>query len=539
MRHRHTDGPRLSGEAAWWRRIGHDLSGIACGHDWTVRRRTVTGRPSRLDSPRERSPLHHRLPIRPAHPWLIYLEDNEDWIARQALSMVGLHEGILLQHSEAVISTWTPSGLSHVLHYRDFIGLADGAVVIQDKLRADVPPWVPCATVHPGVDLEAFRPMPPDAALRERLGLAPGERVLVYPGGLNDFTRPGIETLCRAVHVINERGTPCRLVRTGPVALDFLDRLPSGAASRVLDLGIVGRDELPALLALADVLVQPGRNDPFDDLRLPGKLPEFFASGRPVVLPAANIAELLRDGEDALTPGDRVARGNRGQVPTCCSPTPASLGALERRGAALPRHTSTPPGSPTKLEEALCVAVDTFDAVRAAAVWPRRRRVRAHRVRLVPQASSYWHAPRCPPLGCQRIVRGAATARETAHERERGLERAFGSRLDLARLREEASQDWRSRGRCTARAKLQYATVYLASAARNGDPRQGNSGAARRVGAGRQATSTRSSPQLVDHWPVAGPREAAPRSLAGQAGRCTRGTTARTSPPLPPPASQA
>src|SRR5688572_21722368 len=68
-------------------------------HAWTPRegvRRFVTSYLSR----------------RPA-PLVMYLEDNEGWIARRALGMVGLHEEVLLQHSEDVISQWTPTGLAH------------------------------------------------------------------------------------------------------------------------------------------------------------------------------------------------------------------------------------------------------------------------------------------------------------------------------------------------------------------------------------------------------------------------------------------
>src|SRR5207247_212242 len=46
-------------------------------------------------------------------PWIVYLEDNEGWIAQAALSPVGLREDVLLQHSEEVISLWTAQALSH------------------------------------------------------------------------------------------------------------------------------------------------------------------------------------------------------------------------------------------------------------------------------------------------------------------------------------------------------------------------------------------------------------------------------------------
>ena len=60
------------------------------------------------------------------------------------------------------------------------------------------------------------------------------------------------------------------------------------------------RERVASYLALADVLVQPGRLDDFNGYRFPSKLPEFFAMGRPVILPATNIGLRIEDGKDAL-----------------------------------------------------------------------------------------------------------------------------------------------------------------------------------------------------------------------------------------------
>ncbi|MDQ6809211.1 MAG: glycosyltransferase, partial [Verrucomicrobiota bacterium] len=57
--------------------------------------------------------------------------------------------------------------------------------------------------------------------------------------------------------------------------------------------------DVAALLALADVLIQPGRDDDFNKYRLPAKLPEFLAMGRPVILPNTNAARSMRHGQDA------------------------------------------------------------------------------------------------------------------------------------------------------------------------------------------------------------------------------------------------
>ena len=76
-------------------------------------------------------------------------------------------------------------------------------------------------------------------------------------------------------------------------------RLPHLGAG-LIELGWVARRHIPELLAAADVLVQPGRPDDFNDYRFPSKVPEFLASGRPVVLPRTNIGLHLRDRREAL-----------------------------------------------------------------------------------------------------------------------------------------------------------------------------------------------------------------------------------------------
>src|SRR5262249_1485638 len=53
-------------------------------------------------------------------------------------------------------------------------------------------------------------------------------------------------------------------------------------------------------VALADVLVQPGADNDFNAYRIPGKLPEFFATGRPVVLPKSNVGLKIADGEQGI-----------------------------------------------------------------------------------------------------------------------------------------------------------------------------------------------------------------------------------------------
>ncbi|MGZ3940028.1 MAG: glycosyltransferase, partial [Flavisolibacter sp.] len=298
-------------------------------------------------------------------PLIVYLEDHESWIACRAL---GLEEATLVQQTEQSISEHLSDALSHPFRYDSFIGLADAVVVIQDKLKIEVPPWVYCETVMPGVDLEFFSPRATNTQLRKQYGVAENERVIVYPGGLNGFTRPSIETLCRAVCLINEQGYPCRLLRTGPFALDFIDQLPSGAAALISDLGVLPRSELPNLLALADVFVQPGKVDPFEDLRLPGKLPEFLAMGRPVVMPHVNIAHLFEDGANAVL----TYTGSSEEIAAKCIELfsgPEKAERIGRGGRKFAEQYFDLKTQAKRLENVYGIACDNFNHKIAKEIW--------------------------------------------------------------------------------------------------------------------------------------------------------------------------
>lgn len=298
-------------------------------------------------------------------PLVVYLEDHESWIACRAL---GLEEATLVQQTEQSISKRMPDALSHPFRYDSFIGLADAAAVIQDKLEVDVPFWVDCETVMPGVDLEFFSSRVANPLLRKQYGVAENERVIVYHGGLNGFTKPAIETLCRAIGLLNSQGYPCRLLRTGPFALDFIDQLPPEAATSINDLGVLPRKDLPDLLALADVFVQPGKIDPFEDLRLPGKLPEFLAMGRPVVMPDVNIAHLFKDGVDAVL----TATGTAEEIAAKCIglfSDPQRAGRIGQAGRRFAEKYFDVKLQAKRLANVYKIACDNFDPMIAAKVW--------------------------------------------------------------------------------------------------------------------------------------------------------------------------
>ena len=231
-------------------------------------------------------------------PLAIYLEDNEQWIAQETLSA---NDNSILGFSNTEITEKLPKHLSHPFDSAYFIGLCDLAILIQKKLSVFVPPFVPQTVLPWGYDLEEFQSRPSDVEdARKKLEIPTAAKIIVYHGGLNPYTQSAIKDLCEAVIQINSQGVQCVLLRTGPGPLT--DLYPSGdyPKSLIRDLGVIPRVDIPPLLNIADLFVQPGRINPFEDLRLPSKIPEFLAMAKPVILPNCHIADMFRNGIDAM-----------------------------------------------------------------------------------------------------------------------------------------------------------------------------------------------------------------------------------------------
>ena len=222
----------------------------------------------------------------------VHLEDNEELILEVNL---GMSFEKLARSSSAVI----PENLSHPRHYRAFISSAAGVTMIMDRLERFVPPENPKLILWPGADERLFFPRPRDEQLREQLGIAKGTVVLCYTGNVHSANARDVRSLYLAAAILDREGTPARLIRTGRDFCSFLGPDEEWAHKVSIELGHVRYQEIPALLALADVLVQPGADNAFNEFRLPGKLPEFFAMGRPVILPRTNAGRFVRHGEDA------------------------------------------------------------------------------------------------------------------------------------------------------------------------------------------------------------------------------------------------
>src|SRR2546423_1149951 len=223
----------------------------------------------------------------------VHLEDNEELILEVNLGMP--FEKLARNRSVDI-----PGNLSHPQNYRVFIASSHGVTMIMDRLERFVPPDIPKLILWPGADERLFFPRPQDLQLREQLGIADDAVILCYTGNVHSANGRDVRSLYLAAAILDREGTPARLIRTGRDFCSFLGPDEEWAYKISIELGQIPYQEIPPLLSLADALVQPGADNSFNEYRLPGKLPEFFAMGRPVILPRTNVGRFVENGQDAV-----------------------------------------------------------------------------------------------------------------------------------------------------------------------------------------------------------------------------------------------
>ena len=170
---------------------------------------------------------------------------------------------------------------------------------------------VPEAKVHVvynWADETLYRPVPRDAALAEALGLAARFNV-VYSGNVGVFQ--GLEALVDAAALLGDvPEVQLVIVGSGPHDAALRAYAERAGVANVRFLGRRPQAEMPAIHALADVLVVHLQDRPFFRATIPGKTQVALASGRPVLMgvrgDAADLVERAGAGL-AVEPGNGAA----------------------------------------------------------------------------------------------------------------------------------------------------------------------------------------------------------------------------------------
>jgi glycosyltransferase involved in cell wall biosynthesis len=232
-------------------------------------------------------------------PYVIHLEDNEHYLVE---AVTGRKLSELQQLPMAEQDALTPIDMTiHPTNHVGFLRGAAGITVITEALNEFNLAHRPHHVARPGIDSARFRPDLTPPVSRADLGLTADDFVLVYHGTIHFANQHEMMSLYLGVKLLQRRGHKVRLVRLGHTEFGGPDPASFRAlGDGVVELGPVIWRDIPAYLALADAYVQPGPPDVFNRYRLPSKLPEFLAMGRPVILPHCNIGDDLTHGENAL-----------------------------------------------------------------------------------------------------------------------------------------------------------------------------------------------------------------------------------------------
>lgn len=139
---------------------------------------------------------------------------------------------------------------------------------------------LPVKVIYNGVDTSAFRPMPPDEALRKAIGIKEGETVFIFAGRLVGWK--GMEYAVRAMSEPAVRGLNARLVIVGDGPerarlKELAER--TGAAARVSFVDFVGHKDLPRYYSVAHAAVFPSVGDEAFGI----SIAEAMACGKPVI----------------------------------------------------------------------------------------------------------------------------------------------------------------------------------------------------------------------------------------------------------------
>jgi glycosyltransferase involved in cell wall biosynthesis len=243
-------------------------------------------------------------------PYVVHLEDNEELVTASQMQETWAN---LLATDREILDTVIPTALSHPHRYKPFLAGGAGATVIVDTLGDFVPRSVPIHVLEPGVDSEKFAPAAKASertAVLAELGISAKAKVIVYHGNMHAANQREVFSLYCAVNILRRRGHDVHLLRAGRDYSPGVDVSFDSLKGAVTELGFLDDARLLQVLKTADAYVQPGAADAFNIYRLPSKLPEFLALGRPVLLPAANIGRQVKDGVEALV----LRRGDGSEI---------------------------------------------------------------------------------------------------------------------------------------------------------------------------------------------------------------------------------
>lgn len=310
-----------------------------------------------------------------SHYWL---SGHVGWLAsdRWGVPLVHAMHTMAKVKNAALAEGDTPEPAARVIGETQIVRAADRLIAntaeeAEDLVRFYDADHAKAAVVHPGVNLDRFRPADGRAAARARLGLPQGAFIPLFAGRIQPLKAPDV--LLRAVAVLLEEEPSLRTklvvpIVGGPSGTGLAK--PEGLQKLAARLGIadvvrfrppVEQRQLADWFRAASVLVMPSYSESFGLVAI-----EAQATGTPVV--AASVGGLpvaVRDGSTGmLVEGHEPAAYARALREFIDHPE-----LVDRMGEAAARHAES-----FGWDRAASATADVY----TEAMHDHRRRVRAH-----------------------------------------------------------------------------------------------------------------------------------------------------------------
>jgi len=163
------------------------------------------------------------------------------------------------------------------------------------------------AKVHWGANTEVFAPRDDGPAVRRELGIPEDALVVAYSGSFKSWH--GLELMVEVAARINQPNLWFVLVGDGPLRGDIEAQVQAaGLGDRFVFTGSVAYEEVPRLLAPADLCIAPFNPDKHKPslergtfVLDPLKVFEYLSMGKPTItIDSANIASLFEDRTSIL-----------------------------------------------------------------------------------------------------------------------------------------------------------------------------------------------------------------------------------------------
>ena len=157
-------------------------------------------------------------------------------------------------------------------------------------------------TVLNGVTLNNFQPgITADASLRARLGANESDCLVLYAG--THGLQQGLPDIVDAAKILAEESVHFAFVGEGAEKQRLAQRVAELGLRNVILAPSVPHEEVPRLLAAADICLLIQRSVPLFSISIPAKMSEYLAAQKPVIgAVAGETARLLREAGGVVVP---------------------------------------------------------------------------------------------------------------------------------------------------------------------------------------------------------------------------------------------